>query len=247
VEVIETGANLGFGRAANIGLRRTCGDFVLLLNPDTVVPPGALAACVQALTGRPKAGMLGCKLVRTDGSLDHACKRQIPTPLSALSYFARRVGRRPAVPAGQYTAGHLPDDQEGVVGAINGAFMLVRREAIDDVGLFDEAYWMYGEDLDWCFRFSQRGWQVVYWPGATVTHVKAGISGTRRSTRLNFAFHHSMWIFFRTHQASQHPAALSALVWIAVWLKFASSVTRNGVAQLGSRLRAAPRRSPLPD
>jgi GT2 family glycosyltransferase len=141
----------------------------------------------------------------------------------------------------------LGDDEEGLVGAINGAFMLVRRAAMDEVGLFDEAYWMYGEDLDWCLRFSQRGWQVVYWPGATVTHVKAGISGTRRSMRVNFAFHHSMWIFFRKHQASQHPAAFSALVWIAVWLKFAASLIRNALARLGARVHATPRRIPLPD
>jgi GT2 family glycosyltransferase len=227
VELIESRQNLGFGRAANIGLRLSTAEFVLLLNPDTVVPAGTLTSCIDALRARPNAGMLGCKLVRLDGSLDHACKRQIPTPASSLSYFLRRIGRRRTTPAGRYTATELGADDEGTVGAINGAFMLVRRAAIEEVGTFDEDYWMYGEDLDWCLRFTQRGWQVVYWPGATAIHVKAGITGTRRSLRVNFAFHQSMWIFFRKHQAGQYPAAMSALIWLGVWTKFTYSAVSN--------------------
>lgn len=233
LEAIATGGNLGFGKAANIGIQQTNAELVLLLNPDTVVPKGALVACVEALRARPWAGMLGCKLVRLDGSIDHACKRHIPTPLSALAYFARVRGRR--FPS-SYTADSLSYDDEGVVGAINGAFMLVRRAAIQDVGLFDEAYWMYGEDLDWCYRFDQHGWPVVYWPHATVIHVKAGISGTRRSARLNFAFHQAMWIFYMKHFKSSYRAYMAASVFLAIWLKFSASLATNALVALATHL-----------
>jgi GT2 family glycosyltransferase len=232
VELVETGANLGFGKAANIGLRMTSREYVLVLNPDTVVPPGAIVSCVAAMRARPRAGVLGCKLVRTDGSLDHACKREIPTPASALAYFLRRMGGRAQAPNGHYTAGHLPDDQEGVVGAVNGAFMLMRREAMEEIGLFDESFWMYGEDLDWCYRCSQHGWDVVYWPGATVVHAKGGISGRRRRVRVNFAFHRSMWLFYRKHHAVRYPAPLNVAVGTGIWTKFAASVAVNAAASL---------------
>jgi hypothetical protein len=229
VELIETGSNLGFGKAANIGLRMTAGEFVLLLNPDTVVWPGALAACVNALRARPDAGVLGCKLLKNDGTLDHACKRDLPTLSSALAYFFRLARIRRFGGSETYTADRLGDDEEGNVGAVNGAFMLVRRSAMEQVGYFDERYWMYGEDLDWCLRFSQRGWRVVYWPGAVVTHVKAGVTG-RRGVRINFAFHNAMWIFYQTHHSERHAAIVNALVWSGIWGKFLASVTVNYAA-----------------
>jgi GT2 family glycosyltransferase len=238
VALIENGSNVGFARAVNIGLRRTHADYILLLNPDTEVPSGTLDACVAALNERPNVGALGCKLIKADGTLDHACKRGFPTPRSALAYFSPfDIRWRGSTAAQSYTAAHIDEDEEGYVDAINGAFMLIRREALDDVGLLDEDYWMYGEDLDWCYRLHQKGWPILYWPRAVVLHVKAGITGKRRSPRTNLAFHHSMWLFYSKHYAPYNNVILTAGVWCAIWTKLGASIALNAVSTVRSTRR----------
>jgi hypothetical protein len=118
------------------------------------------------------------------------------------------------------------------VDAVNGAFMLMRRAALDQVGLFDEGYWMYMEDLDLCYRFKQRGWLVWYEPSATVMHVKAGTSGEHRSWRLNRAFHYGMYRFYRTHYASRASLGERMLVYTGIWGKLLVSAARSSVARL---------------
>ena len=162
VQLIVNRHNVGFARAINEGLRFAKGDYLLLLNPDTVVPAGTTARIVGELERRPDVGMLGCKLVRPDGTFDHACKRGFPTVLSAVYYFTGLARAFPDSPRlAQYTAAHLGIDETGTVDAINGAFMLVRRSAADDVGSLDERYWLWAEDLDWCHRFWEKGWKVL--------------------------------------------------------------------------------------
>ena len=230
--------NRGFAWASNRGLELATGSHLLLLNPDTLVPPGSLRAAVQALEARPEIGMLGCKLVQPGGSLDHACKRGFPTPLSSLYHF---IGLSRLFPRSnrfaQYTAGQVDPGKAAVVDAVNGAFMLVRRPALDDVGLLDERYWLYMEDLDWCYRFHERGWPVLYWPEVEVIHAKGGSSGHPRRWRTNYAFHRGMWLFYRTHYAPTRPAAVSLLVWFGVWSKLAVSAVASAARR--TRRRAA--------
>jgi hypothetical protein len=237
VRVIESGANVGFARAANMGIRIARGEFILLLNPDTVVPASALRHCVEELARRPSVGVLGCKLVRPDGSLDHACKRSFPTPVSALAHMTKLSRLFAGSSLDAYTADHVDEDEVALVDAVNGAFMLIRAAALDDVGLLDESYWMYGEDLDLCFRFWQANWPVLYWPHETVVHVKGGIAGQHRAWRTNFAFHHAMWLFFRRHQAPSYPAPVRSAVWTAIWLKLGVSATRSITARAAHRLQ----------
>jgi GT2 family glycosyltransferase len=240
VGLIEMGGNLGFARAVNAALRQTTAEYVLLLNPDTIVSPGTLSACVDTMQRRRHIGMLSCKLVRPDGTLDHACKRALPTPASALFYFfGNKAVLRRFLPGAAYTADHLGDDQTGLVDAVNGAFMLVRRLALEQVGLLDEAFWMYGEDLDWCYRFKQRGWPVLYWPGVAVVHVKGGVTGNRRSLKINRAFHRAMWLFYRKHYAPTRGSLFNVAVWTAIHLKFGLSVGRNALAAIGGRPHSA--------
>ena len=228
--LIVNRTNAGFARAINEGIKFTTGRHLLLLNPDTVVPPGAIGRLVRELERRPSVGMLGCKLVRPDGSFDHACKRGFPTVLSALYYFSGLAGRFPDSPRfAQYTAAHLGIDETGTVDAINGAFMLVRRSAVEDVGGFDERYWLWAEDLDWCHRFWERGWEVLYWPEVEVIHLKSASVGEHRSLRLNFAFHRSIWLFYKKHHAPHRSPLLSALVALGVWSKFVASAAANAV------------------
>ena len=149
----------------NQGLDTGRGKDFLALNPDTLVPAGAIVKALAELERHPDVGMLGVKLIRPDGTFDHACKRGFPTVSSALYYFLglSRLFPRSARFA-RYTAGELGQNETGTVDAINGAFMLVKREAVEDVGPMDERYWLYAEDIDWCHRFWDEGWKVLYWP-----------------------------------------------------------------------------------
>ena len=229
VDVMEAGGNLGFARSNNLALARLKRrGHVLLLNPDTTLEPGALADCVAQLEASPEVGLLGCKLVQPSGELDHACKRGFPTLGRAAAYFTGLSRLFPHDPkfAG-YTAGAIGDDETSDVDAVNGAFMLIRGEAFEDVGLLDERFWMYGEDLDYCWRIWSAGWKVRYWPGATVTHVKGGSSTKARSWNSNRAFHHAMLLFYDKHLRSRYPRGVRTLVRAAVVGKLAVSASRS--------------------
>jgi colanic acid biosynthesis glycosyl transferase WcaI len=228
VRLIANQANVGFARAANQGLALGQGSHVLFLNPDTIVPSGAIEKAYEELDRHPDVGMLGCKLVRPDGTFDHAAKRGFPTITSALSYFLRLNRLRPtSARFAQYTAGELGENDTGHVDAINGAFMLVRKEAAAAVGPMDERYWLYAEDLDWCHRFWEKGWKILYWPGVEVVHWKGGSSGDVRPWALNRAFHRSMWQFYDKHHAPHHGRLVSLAVWLGVWTKFGFSALVN--------------------
>ncbi len=239
VQAIPAGSNLGFARANNVAMRRARGDYLLFLNPDTVVPRGTLEGALETLKGLPKVGMLGCKLVRPDGSFDHASKLGFPTPLAALFYFSGLSRLRPDSPRfARYTAGELGADEVGLVDAICGAFMLVRRTAIEEVGPFDERFWLYAEDLDLCYRFWQSGWEVLYWPRAEVIHVKGGKNIRRDSWRANYAFHRGMWLFYEKHYARKRSRVVSAAVWGGIWVKLALSGAQALVGRSVSKKRS---------
>ena len=245
VTVLGNTDNLGFSRACNQGLAVADGD-VLLLNPDTVLPPGALRDSLRALSSRPRTGLLGVKLVQLDGSIDHACRRDIPTPASSLSYLLSLERWLPGAQRSSYLGGTDGYDTEAVVGAVNGAFMLVRREALDEVGGLDERFWMYGEDLDWCLRFTRAGWEVRYWPGTTVLHIKAGSSGRARSLPVNREFHRAMWVFYSKHGGVTDPAPVRAVVRAGVAGTFALSAARSGVVRTAVSWRSGPTAGTLP-
>lgn len=232
VTALQQGWNSGFSRACNRGLRELSSRHVLLLNPDCVPEKGTLPSVVRALDARPEVGVLGCKVVREDGALDPACKREIPDLPSAAG---RLFGLRrlfPQIPAlGRYHSGSVGDDDEGEVGSVTGAFLLARAAAVAEVGGLDERYWMYGEDLDWCVRFRDAGWGVRYWPGARAVHRKFASSGEARTWPVNLAFHTAMWVFYRDHKASRHPAALRAAVWTAIHVRLLISAAASGRAR----------------
>ena len=239
--VLSLGENRGFGAGNNAALRQARAPWVLLLNPDTELSEGALDGALAAIRSSPDIGVVGVRLVRRDGSFDHAAKRSFPTPLGALAHFTGlgrgpRAGERLA----QYRAPEVEERGEGDVDAVNGAFMLVRRAAIDDVGLLDEGYRLYGEDLDWCYRFKQAGWRVWYAGGTTVLHVKGGTSvvergkGRYRGLSSNVAFHHAMGRFYRKHYSGGKPL-LEGLVYLGIGAKLAGAVVRSAAARRSLR------------
>ena len=217
--------NIGFSAANNVVLREDEADTVLLLNPDTEVYAGTLDAALARLRSDERIGMVGCKLVTESGELDHACKRSFPTPLSALAHFTG-VGRAAGASGAlsQYRATELGDDEAGEVDAVNGAFMLCRGEAIREVGLLDEGYWLYMEDLDWCHRFWDAGWKVFYEPAGVALHVKGGSSPARRAPRQEIAFHRGMGRFYRRFEAAERNPLLNAAVYAGIGAKLATSL-----------------------
>jgi N-acetylglucosaminyl-diphospho-decaprenol L-rhamnosyltransferase len=217
--------NIGFSAANNIALRESEARSVLLLNPDTEVYAGTLDAALERLSSAERIGMVGVKLVTESGALDHACKRSFPTPLSALAHFTG-VGRSDGASSAlsQYRATQLGEDEPGEVDAVNGAFMLCRAEAVREVGLLDEGYWLYMEDLDWCHRFWDAGWKVFYEPAGTALHVKGASSGGRRAPRQEIAFHRGMGRFYRRFDAPEHNPLLNAAVYAGIGAKLAASL-----------------------
>jgi GT2 family glycosyltransferase len=226
--------NVGFSAANNLALRESRAAAALLLNPDTEVYAGALDAALARLWADERIGMVGCKLVTESGELDHACKRSFPTPLSALAHFTG-VGRHngAADELSQYRATHLGDDEPGEVDAVNGAFMLCRAEAIREVGLLDEGYWLYMEDLDWCHRFWDAGWKVFYEPAGVALHVKGGSSGKRRRPKQEIAFHRGMGRFYRRFDAPEHNPLVNAAVYAGIGAKLGVSLGITRLTKAG--------------
>jgi GT2 family glycosyltransferase len=217
--------NIGFSAANNVALRESEAAAVLLLNPDTEVYAGTLDAALARLRADERIGMVGVKLLTESGELDHACKRSFPTPLGALAHFTG-IGRADGAASAlsQYRATELGEDEPGEVDAVNGAFMLCRAEAVREVGLLDEGYWLYMEDLDWCHRFWDAGWKVFYEPAGTALHVKGGSSGARRAARQEIAFHRGMGRFYRRFDAPEHNPLVNAAVYAGVGAKLVASL-----------------------
>ena len=234
VRLIELEENVGFSRANNLVMGETTAEYVLVLNPDTRLREKTLDTLLDLMAADPRIGIAGCRLVQENGTFDHAARRSFPTPASALGHFLR-VGRLDRAPA-SLAAYRAADVGEGPVDAVNGAFMLMRREMLDDIGLFDEGYWMYMEDLDLCYRAAQSGWITWYEPSVEAVHIKAGTTGHHRSLRLNYAFHYGMYRYYRAHLASQRGPLFNALVYLGIALKFLVSATASVIARTRQRL-----------
>ena len=240
VRLIRTD-NRGYAAGNNLGLRafgfpdHGQARHALLLNPDTVLPPSALADMLAFMDVHPQAAVAGPRLVREDGSLDKACRRSFPTPdvafyrlfgLSRLFPRSRRFGR--------YNLTYLSPDLTTEVDSVVGAFMLIRGQALAEVGLLDERYFMYAEDLDLCYRLKQRAWQVWYNAGVTVLHYK-GRSSQQRSALSNVHFYRTMRLFHDKHLKDK-------TFFLFNWLIYAAIGLLGGWALLRNRLRPAEQR-----
>ena len=180
VRLVANKTNLGFARGNNIGLRFAHGEFVLFINPDTVVQEDTIRTMLGFMRTHPDAGLTGCKILNPDGTLQLACRRSFPTPWVA---FTKVTGLSSLFPRsrlfGRYNLTYLDPDETSIVDAVSGAFMMVRREVLQKVGGLDERFFMYGEDLDWCYRIRQAGWKIYYVHSTKIIHYKG--ESTRRS------------------------------------------------------------------
>lgn len=230
VRLIATERNVGYPGANNLALREIVRApepprFVLLLNGDTVVPPRALREMLDVIERHPGVGAAGPRLHLADGQLDWACKRGFPTPAASLYHWTQLSRLFPRSRRfGQYRLTYLDERAVADVDSVVGAFMLVRFEVLEQVGLLDESYFMYGEDLDWAFRIKRAGWRVLYNGRVDVLHHKR--QSTRQSPRAQIEFYRSMLIFFRKHYAGITPWPLRVIVEAAVRTLWASAALR---------------------
>jgi GT2 family glycosyltransferase len=191
VHLIANKENLGFSRANNQAIRMTDAEYVLLLNPDTVVYENTLRGCVGFMDEHPETGGVGVRMLTREGSPAPESRRAVPTPWVA---FLKMMGFKRS-----YYMSHLPWDKPGQIEVISGAFCMLRHKALDQVGLLDEAFFMYGEDIDLSYRLLKGGWQNWYLP-YDIIHYK-GESTQKSSYRYVHVFYQAMLIFFRKHYA----------------------------------------------
>jgi len=209
--LIENKANLGFSKGNNAAIKEAHGQYVLLLNSDTEVRRDTFDLCIKRMAADQNIGILGCKVLLPDGSLDKACRRNFPNPWNS---FLRLFGLRHF---SDYNI-DLPIDEETEVDAVTGAFLMIRRPAMDKVGLLDEDYFMYGEDLDWCWQVKATGFKVVYYPTAEITHYKYSSSQSIPFFIIRQA-HSAMKIFYRKHYAPQHNGLFNQFVYLGIALR----------------------------
>lgn len=211
VKLLDNKKNLGFSKGNNVAIREAVGRLILLLNADTEVRPDTFDLSIKYIDSHPAVGAMGCKVLLPNGQLDKAARRKFPNPWNS---FLRLFGLRKF---SDYNI-TIDPDLETEVDAITGAYFLTRKSVVDQVGMLDEEFFMYGEDLDWCWRIKEAGHKVMYYPGAEVTHYKYGASRAIPFRTIKWA-HNSMKIFYRKHYAPKYPWLFSQLVYAGIALR----------------------------
>jgi N-acetylglucosaminyl-diphospho-decaprenol L-rhamnosyltransferase len=236
VRLIRSATNGGFAYGNNLALRQILAStdtqydddrFIMLLNPDAALQPGALDTLIRYLQTHESTGVVGPRVLLPDGTLDPACRRSFPSP--AVSFY-RMTGLQRLFPRsprfGRYNLTYLDPAEETEIDALTGAALLVRESIVREVGLLDEQFFMYGEDLDWCYRIKSYGWRIVYVPEAVVRHHKRAAS-TKRALPSIRAFYDAMRVFHRKHYAARTPAPVNIFVELGISLKEAWALATN--------------------
>ena len=238
VHLIASPVNGGYAYANNLGLRALLAldpvpPFLLLLNPDTVLPDTALAQMLAFFGAHPDAGAASPKLVMADGKLDLSCRRSFPDPEIATYHILGLTRLFPKSKCfGRYQMTFLDEDQVAIVDSVAGAFMMIRTEVLRQVCLLDERYFMYGEDLDLALRIKQKGWKVYYNPAVQVLHYKREAS--RQSARAPYEFWRAAYIFYKKHYAHTTPPLLHALTIGGLAIKGGMKLVREMMQPLPS-------------
>jgi O-antigen biosynthesis protein len=224
VILIENKDNKGFSRANNQAIRKARGEYILLLNPDTLVEDDTLTKTVHYMDEHPDAGGLGVKMLDGKGKFLPESKRGLPTPAVA---FTKIFGLSAMFPKskmfGKYHLGYLDKDQVHNVDILSGAFMLLRKSVLDKTGLLDEEFFMYGEDIDLSYRITQAGYKNVYFPETRIIHYK-GESTKKSSLNYVFVFYNAMIIFAKKHFSQKNARSLSLLINFAIYFRALISI-----------------------
>lgn len=219
IKLIENRANLGFAKGNNQGIKVAKGKYVLLLNSDTVVEKDTLSVMVKFMEENPKVGVATCRVELPDGKLDPACHRGFPTPWASLTYF---LGLEKLFPKSKIFAQYHQTFKDlntiHEIDSLTGAFYFVRHTVVNRVGLLDEDYFMYGEDLDWSYRIKQAGWKIMYLPDVKITHLKRqsgreNVSAEERKKATGY-FYSTMKLFYQKHYQDKYPFFIN---WLMIW------------------------------
>lgn len=211
--------NVGFARANNLGVKKATGEYILYLNPDTIVPEDCFEQCLQYLAANPEVGALGCRLIDGKGQFLPESKRGFPSAAVAFYKISGLSGLFPKSKRfNQYHIGYLPEHSLNDVDVLAGCFMFCQRKVIDEVGGFDEDYFMYGEDIDLSYKIKKAGYRNIYFPKVTVIHYK-GESTSKGSMNYVKMFYKAMIIFARKHLSSGKRGAYVALIQFAVYVR----------------------------
>jgi len=222
-------ANVGFSRGCNQIIAKVDSEFILLLNPDTVVEDNAISKLMHFMVAHEDCGAVGPKVLNPDGTLQLACRRSFPSPSAAffrLTYLSKLFPKNPMF--SKYNLTYQDPDATSEVDALSGSCMMVRKRAVDQIGLLDEEIFMFGEDIDWCWRIKEANWKIFYLPEAIVYHAH-GASSRLRPIGATIDLHKGMEVFYRKHLAAKYWAPFNALVYAAIWMRAAVFVVVNFV------------------
>ena len=212
VRFIKNMENKGFAYGNNQAIKDSNSRYVLLLNSDTIVKKHTINKCLKYINQDKEIGALGCKVSLPNGQLDKACKRSFPNPVNSfykLFHIPIKNDKN------NYNLEILDDNGIYEIDCLVGAFMLVRKETINQIGLLDEDYFMYGEDIDWCYRIKEAGWKIVYYGEAEIIHYK-GSSSKKQKSKLIYEFHKSMYVFYKKHYKKKYNPILNFIVYLGI-------------------------------
>ena len=214
VKFIASKENNGFAAGNNQALRQASGRYQLLLNSDTVVWENTLEDIYGYMEEHEDVGACGCRVLLEDGELDKACKRSFP---NVKNSFIRLFHIPTNSEDDDYNLTDLPDDEVYEIDCLTGAFMFIRKDALDQIGLLDETFFMYGEDIDLCYRIKQGGWKIIYYGKSRITHLK-GASSKKQKSKLIYEFYRAMYIYYKKHHASESSFIVNWVVYLGIAL-----------------------------
>jgi GT2 family glycosyltransferase len=239
LKVIPNGANLGFAAACNLGAEDASSPYLLFLNPDCILGADSLQRMLQVLEINPVIGMVGGWLINQDGTEQAGARRAVPTPWRSFvrAFGLHRLERYSPRLFFDFHLHKQPLPAEPVeVEAISGALMLVRRQAIDDVGAWDEGYFLHCEDLDWCMRFSKKGWKILFVPDAPVIHHK-GTCSQSQPIFVEWHKHRGMMRFYRKFFRQEYSGIMMWLVGCGIWMRFGAAAGWHGTRHMARLLQ----------
>lgn len=232
VRLIANTENLGFAKANNQALRQVTGDYVLLLNPDTLVESDTFAKCLAFMDEHPDCGGLGVKMINGEGEYLRESKRGFPTPKVAFYKISGLIKLFPRSPKfAHYYLGHLSPDQTAEIEILSGAFLMTRKEVLDKIGLLDETFFMYGEDIDFSYRILQGGYKNYYLPATRIIHYK-GESTKKGSLNYVYTFYNAMAIFTQKHFSQSDAKIFTLGIKLAIWARASLSFCKRLVSNI---------------
>ncbi len=230
VQLIENDKNLGFSAANNQAIQKAGGDFIALLNPDTVVQEDTFVKLLQFFDENEQASMATCKILNPDGSFSVDCRHSVPTPLTA---FWKLIGFSSLFPKnkifGKYNLTYLDENETYQVEAISGSFMMMRKEVVDQIGLLDETFFMYCEDIDYCHRINQSGGQIYYVPDSQIIHYK-GESTKKNNLDYVITFNRSLYQFYKKHYQQKYVFPFKLLIILGIIFRGLFIFLKNNLA-----------------